>query len=196
MLIGTVGVLNTNNPDAPHFDPATHAYAAKQCVTCHMQAVPYQSASQPGSAGHTFGVINNSAGCAGASCHGSGDVANQLVPIVQRIITTNPDGLYPVHSISEVQSNLVQWALTKGPAIFGTTNYGAYAWEYSNPGELSPASLVTNAAPQALIPPNIKIARFNLYLVQNDGSFGVHNFNYIVDLLNTAYNLVNAELAK
>lgn len=200
MLIGTAGVLNTNNPDAPHFNPAYHAFAPKQCVTCHMQAVPYQSPSKLGTAGHTFGLITNSAACGGPTCHGVGDVANLLVPIVTNIITTNPDGLYPVHSISEVQSKLVEWAITKAPGILGTAVYGTNAWAYSNYSPPDPLAggpgPSTNPDLQGLIPTNIKIARYNLYLVQNDGSFGAHNFNYTVDLLNTAYNLVNAELAK
>jgi hypothetical protein len=97
-----------------------------------------------------------------------------------------------------VQSNLVQWAIRKAPAILGTTEYGTNAWAYSNytPPDPLAGGPGPNADLQLRIPTNIKIARFNLYLVQNDGSFGTHNFNYAVDLLNTAYDLVNAELAK
>ena len=45
------------------------------------------------------------------------------------------------------------WAITKAPAILGTTNYGTRAWEYANPGGLSSGGPgPTNAALQALIP--------------------------------------------
>ena len=40
-----------------------------------------------------------------------------------------------------------------------------------------------NAAAQALIPANIKKARFNLYLVVNDGSLGTHNWVFAFNLL-------------
>ncbi|HSA09879.1 MAG TPA: cytochrome c family protein [Candidatus Paceibacterota bacterium] len=198
LLLGTVGVVDTNTLGAPHFNPAAHAYATKQCVTCHMQVVSSPSPSQPGTAGHTFGKITSSANCGGGACHGAGDVANLLVPIVKQIITANPDGLFPVHSIAEVRSSLVQWANTKAPAILGTSAYGTNAWAYTNysPGDPLAGGPGPSAALQQLIPRNIKIARFNLYLVQNDGSFGTHNFFYTVDLLNTAYDLVGAELAK
>jgi len=189
MLLGTVGVAPTNFP-------APHAYAEEQCVTCHMQAEAGHSPSQPGNAGHGFGRITNSAGCGGPACHGAGDPANLLVPVVAGIIQTNPGNLFPVHPISEVHSRLVEWALTKAPAILGTAAYGTNAWAYTSYSSGDP--FVGGPGPSAnlqpLIPTNIKIARFNLYIVQNDGSFGTHNFYYTVDLLNTAYDLVTAEL--
>jgi hypothetical protein len=45
-----------------------------------------------------------------------------------------------------------------------------------------------------LIPVNIQKARFNLYLVLYDGSFGVHNPLFVVTLLDTAQSWVQAEL--
>jgi hypothetical protein len=51
-----------------------------------------------------------------------------------------------------------------------------------------------STAGQALIPPNIKRARFNLYLVLNDGSFGVHNPLFALNLLDTAYDWVLQEI--
>ena len=85
------------------------------------------------------------------------------------------------------------------------------AWEYTTPGGLI---LQTNslgyatgwtqldhvnysgpsAANQALIPDNIKKARFNLYLVVNDGSLGTHNWIFALNLLSAAENLIDQEL--
>jgi hypothetical protein len=43
-----------------------------------------------------------------------------------------------------------------------------------------------NSAGQALIPDDIKKARFDLYLILNDGSFGAHNPIYSRFLLQSA----------
>ena len=51
MLLGTVGELTSGTP--PNL-PGTHSQLEKQCVACHMQTAPYQSAAQPAIAGHTF----------------------------------------------------------------------------------------------------------------------------------------------
>jgi hypothetical protein len=47
-----------------------------------------------------------------------------------------------------------------------------------------------------LIPDNIKKARFDLYLVLHDGSFGVHNGPYAIRLLDTAMEWVRGELGQ
>jgi len=184
MLIGTVGVLDSSNPDVPHFEPASHAmFITNQCVGCHMQTAPFQSPAQPAHAGHGF-VVNSYAVC--AQCHGSSANASNAVIFVQGLFTNR---------IQEVQTDLNQWATSKAPALLGTTNYGTRAWEYTTPGELSPGGPGPSAAQQAQIPLNIKMARFNLYLVYHDGSLGVHNPLYSLTLLDTAQSLVQAELS-
>jgi hypothetical protein len=77
-----------------------------------------------------------------------------------------------------------------------STKYGARSWEYSTPGELSSGGAGPTAAEQALIPDTIKKARFNLYIVKYDGSYGVHNGPYAVSLLESARLWVEGELAK
>ena len=62
------------------------------------------------------------------------------------------------------------------------------------PGDLSPGGPGPTRAEQALIPVNIQKARFNLYLVFYDGSFGVHNGPYAVTLLDTAQTWVQGAL--
>ena len=100
---------------------------------------------------------------------------------------------------------LNHWAATKAPAALQTN--GVVAWEYTTPGGLiwqtNSSGYVTgwtladqvnfsgpNAAGQALIPDNIKKARFNLYLVVNDGSLGTHNWIFALNLLSAAENLI------
>ena len=51
-----------------------------------------------------------------------------------------------------------------------------------------------NAAGQALIPDNIKKARFDLYLVVNDGSLGTHNWIFALNLLSASESLIFQEL--
>jgi hypothetical protein len=185
MLIGTTGVLDPNNPDLPHFEPASHAlFITNQCVGCHMQTAPSPGPGQPPTAGHKF-VVESYGVC--ASCHGSAVNASNLVVFVNGLFTTQ---------IQTVQASLVQWATNKAPAILGTAEYGTRAWEYTTPGELSPGGPGPNTTQQVLIPQNIKMARFNLYLVFHDASFGVHNPLYSLALLNTAQSMVQIELKK
>jgi hypothetical protein len=95
--------------------------------------------------------------------------------------------------IQRVKAWLDLWAATEAPDSLWS-KYGTRAWEYSTPGELSPGGSGPNSTEQAQIPDNIKKARFNLYLVRNDGSYGVHNGPYSVTLLDAAENWVLEEL--
>ncbi len=186
MLIGTTGVLDPNHPDVPHFQPGSHGlFITNQCVGCHMQTAPAAVAGHAPTAGHHFQIDNNYAVC--ASCHGSAMNASNVVVFVQGLIT---------NQIQTVQGSLVNWATNKAPAILGTASYGPRAWEYTTPGELSPGGPGPNTAQQSLIPLNIKMARFNLYLVFHDKSLGVHNPLYSLALLNTAQSMVETELKK
>ena len=185
-LIGTTGVLDPNNPDAPHFEPGPHALLiTNQCVGCHMQTAPSPGPAQPPTAGHQFLVNNNYDIC--ADCHGSAVNASNLVVAVQ--------GFIFAPKIQSVQGLLIQWATNNAPLSL-RTNYGARSWEYTTPGELSPGGPGPSTTEQTNIPPNIKMARFNLYLVYHDGSLGVHNADYSRDLLNTAESMVRTELNK
>ena len=152
-------------------------------MTCHMQKTDFQSGPPqvaPGS-GHKFDVTSYGA-C--ADCHGSGANAQGLVAFVSVIVS---------NQIKQVKSALDTWASTKAPpALYAT--YGTRAWEYTSPGELSPGGSGPSAAEQALIPDNIKKARFDLYLVLYDGSAGTHNTQHALTLLESARNWVQEEL--
>jgi hypothetical protein len=181
ILLGTLGELASG---LPHSDPAYHAlFVTNQCIGCHLQSFPFQSPAQAAISGHGNFPVDSYGVCAG--CHVSVVNTSNLVVFVNTLVAGQ---------IRTVQASLDQWATNMAPAILGTAQYGTRAWEYTNPGELSPGGPGPNATQQDLIPVNIRKARFNLYLALYDGSFGVHNGPYTVELLQTALDWVNQEL--
>jgi hypothetical protein len=204
-LIGTIGELpsgslatnpapasHAGNPSTAQYSFSGTFYLTNQCVSCHMQsdAPPAESHS------HQFTFQNYNV-C--LNCHNYSPqllVENLMVPAVS-------------NRVSELIFTLNYWAANAAPAALKTN--GAVIWEYTNPGGLvwttNSAGFVTswsqldsvnfagpNAAGQALIPDTIKKARFNLYLVLNDGSSGVHNPELAINLLDAAEDWVLAEL--
>lgn len=200
-LLGAVGMLSggpaTFNPGVHSGLPSAASeslsgtfYLANQCVDCHMQA----PANGPASAhSHdTFTLKYNVC----ANCHDG-----QLAQTIFTPIFSN--------EVASVISGLNVWAATKAPAALRTS--GTVAWEYSTPGGLfwqtnssgfvaswTPNSHVPFKGPspanQALIPDNIKKARFDLYLFVNDGSLGVHNPTLSIGLLSAAEDFILDEL--
>jgi hypothetical protein len=170
VLLGTVGILENGLP--PN-QPATHARLQDQCVSCHMQ-------KKDGSTGHTFQVQTYDL-C--LNCH------NFRPDLLVQVVTTGVS-----NSIHEVKLNLDAWAATKAPAAL-RDKYGNRAWEYTNPGGLSSGGPGPSSEEQALIPDKIKKARYDLYLVLHDGSFGVHNgLFWTQPLLDAALKWVQEEL--
>ena len=177
MLLGTVGELASGLP--PH-SPASHGLLiSNQCVGCHMQQRAYVSEAEPAVTGHTF-TVNSYEVC--QTCHANQGQA--LAQFVQADIS---------NQVMQVKAALDLWATNKAPAAL-RTNYGALAWEYSTPGDLSAPGPGPSASEQGLISTNIQKARFDLYLVYHDGSYGVHNAPYSVTLLETAMNWVKNEI--
>jgi hypothetical protein len=79
---------------------------------------------------------------------------------------------------------VVAWEYTTPGGLTWQTNSTGQVtgWSLDNPVNFSgPAS-----SGQALIPDQVKRSRFNLYLVLNDGSFGVHNPTLALNLMNAA----------
>lgn len=189
MLLGTVGELATGLP--PN-EPATHGLRiSEQCVGCHMQSTEQEGGPSSGAvvAGHKFDV-NSYQVC--TACHGTNTaLIGGLVQFVQSAVISN--------RIQLVKNSLDQWATNKAPETL-RNKYGVRAWEYTNPGALSNPPGVTNLGPttteQSLVSTNIQKARFNLYLVLHDGSYGVHNPLYSIKLLDTARTWVQGELNK
>ena len=177
MLLGTVGELE---PGLAPWRASHGTMIEKQCVGCHMAGEGDGSESHPVFAGHTFKVESLDT-C--AECHGNPEL---LVTFATFAITSQ---------IRSLKGSLDLWATTKAPVAL-RTKYGARAWEYTTPGDLSPGGAGPSSSEQAQIPDNIKKARFNLYIVKYDGSYGVHNGPHAVSLLESARNWVQAELNK
>jgi hypothetical protein len=203
-LLGSVGELLDGSAG---FNPGSHAglpgsaqfslsgtfYLTNQCVACHMQ----DDAAPAGIASHTFEVASYDV-C--MNCHVTDPgalIGNFLVPLVSNNVAT-------------VIYQLNRWAALKAPTALRTN--GAVLWEYTSPGGLAwqtnSAGFVTgwqlldeaafsgpDAGGQALIPDRIKKARFDLYLVLNDGSYGVHNFTFTLNLLYSAQNMIAQEMS-
>ncbi len=199
-LLGSVGELAGGTAA---FTPGSHAglsssaqasisgafYLTNQCVACHMQAdaAPLTTHSHSFKAGYDVCL----------NCH-DGQAAQQF-------LANELSG-----QVATVVFALNQWAALNVPP----TN-GVVPWEYTTPGGLTwqtnsfgwvtgwsldkPVSFSgPNAATQSSIPDNIKKARFDLYLVLNDGSFGVHNPLFAERLLGWegALGLIEQELSK
>lgn len=176
MLLGTVGVLTDGT--APDF-PATHSRLEMQCVECHMQTTNNPSGlSNP--SGHTFEVATYQV-C--LRCHPYHPA--ELVQLTTGSIS---------NQIQQTKALLDRWATNAAPMVL-RTNYGPLAWEYQHPGGLSSGTNGPSAMEQTNnIPANIRKARFDLYLVVNDGSYGVHNPQYDLVLLKNAQSFVDRQL--
>jgi len=190
-LLGSVGELldgpatfnpgaHAGLPDSARFsNPPGSFYLTNQCVSCHMQS----DAPPATTHSHTFAVETHNV-CVNCHLTEPGSSAS--------IISNN---------VALVIQKLNQWAALRAPAALQTN--GTVLWEYTTPGGLiwqtNSSGTVTNwmladqvdfsgpnTAGQALIPDSIKKARYNLYLVLNDGSFGAHNFAFAFNLLLTA----------
>jgi hypothetical protein len=109
------------------------------------------------------------------------------------------------NGVSVLITAMNRWAARQTNALLTATN--VVAWEYTSPGGLTwqtnstglvtswtlavpPAFTGPDSSGQALIPDQVKKARFNMYLVLNDGSFGVHNPTFALNLLNAAQILM------
>ena len=176
MLLGTVGELA---PGLPPWRASHGTLIEKQCVGCHMAKEGDGSDAHPEFAGHTFRVESLNV-C--TECHGNPEL---LVTFATMAISSQ---------MQTLKGSLDLWATTKAPESL--RKYGVRAWEYTNPGEFSSGGSGPNNSEQEQIPDNIKKARFNLYLVKYDGSFGVHNGPHTVSLLESARNWVQLELLK
>jgi len=188
MLTGTGGYPNIADNSQTI---ATHGLAIeKQCAHCHVYSVSVASPTEanPNYTGHKFEVRFEAC----EECHGSAEVGELLAEGTQTVIS---------NKIQEVVALLRNWGVSNAPSALRIKS-GPLAWEYSTIGQLSTdlAATITNKAPssaeQAQIPAAIKQARYNLYIVEHDGSKGVHNGKYARYLLNVAKTNVLAELAK
>jgi len=172
VLLGTIGELAAGSLSATNRRPATHSLVELQCVSCHMPTTEPSSEQPVAHTGHKFEV---EAFDSCLACH----------PTTPEVLMELTQDFVIKPRIQNVKLALDFWATNSAPDVL-RTNYGVLAWEYTNPGDLSAGTPGPSSAQQGLIPDNIKKARFNLYLIQYDGSYGVHNPFYSIDLLDTA----------
>jgi len=180
MLNGIIGVTGdvAKPPQSFHMD------LEKQCAQCHTHGHEAENLSEatPNYTGHEFKARMDSC----MPCHDD----------VGAFVITEAVQENTKKQIKEVKALLDQWALTKSHETL--RRYGVLAWEYTTRGHVSdgaPEGLTPpTTAHQALIPDEIKQARFNVYMVYQDGSYGVHNGNYSRFLLKVARDKVNALL--
>jgi hypothetical protein len=162
-----------------------------QCSHCHSLSLSSStgSASAYTSTNYYMGHTTQIDYQACVVCHITTNAAIHAVEVTQQGVT---------NQIASVKALLDQWATNKAPADL-QSKYGTLAWEYSSPGDLSNPNGDSSikgptSSEQAQIPDGIKQARFDLYLVTYDGSFGVHNGDYSRYLLNVAKTNVTAAL--
>jgi len=178
MLIGTVGEML---PGQPSNDQNSHGFIIQdQCVACHMQQKPFAGEEDPAYTGHGFKVESYEM-C--KECH-------PYPELVQEVFGTAVSD-----EIQRLKLALDRWATTKAPEAL-RTKYGVRAWEFTSPGSLSTGGSGPTTEEQKLIPEAIKKARFNLYLVLYDGSFGLHNPSHTAELLYAAESWVAEEIQK
>ena len=170
MLIGVLqdDYLTGTNAPVTH----NHTRSPNGCATCH---TPIYTSGSTNITGHTFAL--DTKGCSTSGCHGS-------VPSEFRSTQTgNSNNLYAVVRL------LNQWATNAGPALFGANyaNYNSNAWEYTTPGSLGSTNYRgPSTSDQLKVPDAIKQARFDIYEVLGDGSWGIHNLTYISRLISDA----------
>ena len=94
-------------------------------------------------------------------------------------------------SINRVTENRTVEEYDRAPTLWQTNNNGVITgWTIRDPV----AFAGPNTAGQGLVTDQIKMARFNLYLILNDGSWGAHNPQFALSLLDAAYYWVVQEL--
>lgn len=176
MMLGSVGELPGGTSV---FAPGTHALSiTNQCVGCHLEKSTDLDISHPGTTGHSFAVTSYDS-C--VRCH----PLPELLTVFTTFAVTN--------RIAQLKGYLDLWATLEAPTALWS-KYGVRSWEYTTIGGLSSGGSGPTTAEQALIPDKIKKARYNIYLVFHDGSYGVHNANHTIDLLDAAEQWIVQEL--
>ncbi len=170
VLYATVGAKTPGKtyPSSPH------GANPNSCVTCHM-------AQLGGIPNHTFKVVDKpdyvEKAC--GSCHSG-------LTRINRTALADYDGDKVVEGIQDEVKGLMallEKAAADKEKELGATfgeNHGAFAWKDK-----------ANAA--AKVPEVLYNARFNLALVEEDGSHGIHNPAYVVSLLQDSYKQLTGQ---
>ncbi|MGE5507613.1 MAG: ammonia-forming cytochrome c nitrite reductase subunit c552 [Chitinophagales bacterium] len=166
--VNGVRVAGASYPSSPH------GANPNSCVSCHMAKVD-------GASNHTFKVEDNPAYVKAAcgSCHPG-------LTTVNRMALADYDGDKVVEGIQDEVKGLqavLSKALADKEKELGVTyaeNHGAMAWTTADNKE-------------AKVPDALYAARFNLALVEEDGSEGVHNPAFVVALLQKSYRQLTGQ---
>jgi hypothetical protein len=207
ILLGNVGEFTTGSasnypapgshagsPDSARYSLSGKFYLTNQCISCHMQG----SAASGYGLNHSFKIQ-------------SYDICLNCHPVEPELLIDYVMKPAVSNRVYTLKYYLDYWGTTKSPSSI--RSYGTAAWEYTNPGGLVWStnssgyvigwSLIENpgfngpdSSGQTVIPDNIKKARYNLYLILGDGSYGVHNPYFAIDLLDAAQSLLTQELNK
>jgi len=181
MLMGLQGVVTFTNADGtysvqPVVSNTTHASAPGQCSHCHM-----------GNYSHTF-TVSYDTGC--APCHTATDAASRATSVKNDVTNS----LYALES--EMTAWSTAWSLQNSINTSAYPNGDPNLWDYtSNLGGYTPADSISSAN-EALVPIEVKRARYNYYYIINDRSMGVHNEPFIETLLTVANNNMAYALSK
>lgn len=166
---------------------SSHREISKQCTHCHthQHAVDNPTEDEPNYTGHSFMPMPENC----VPCH-TAEEAEVFVGFRQRNTKA---------AITEVVALLRTWGATKSPEAL-RAKYGTNTWEFATAGQLSPRPAGTTGAyspttaEQSQIVNEIKKARYMLYMVEHDGSYGVHNARFSTGILDEAKKLVKAQL--
>lgn len=182
--------INDENRSAPHYSSQAGVYTAtggirregfnygstaahvgieNTCVGCHMQK------TGDGFASHTFKVDNVEAAC--GSCH-------QNISTVNLTARNDYDGDGETKGFQDEVRGLLDKVKQ---AVVETFGGGTIE---SSHGQV----IFKNAAGEEVqVPDEIYLAGYNFMLVSNDGSLGIHNPRYVVQLLQQSYRAVTGE---
>ncbi len=206
-----IGQVVDPSLDTNHFNgaPAGHGdpYTARpfgnpyQCTACHNRAEEQASPTpaNPNYTGHRFQVQM----LACAECHGflgepnAEEIAEGAVEFIQ--VGTKDFMRRAIGELNNWATNkitdLYVAGSTNSVAFLGTNNPALVVpWEFSTIGQLNTGKKSPPTAGQNRLlkyAPEILQARFLLYMVEHDASYGVHNAPYVREILIKA-----AELAK
>lgn len=145
-----------------------HISTPDQCATCHVYRQAGSDTGQVTISGHTFEVAYS--GCVASGCHATAEGAETLAVGIKGETKSRLDTL---------KAALDNWSARKG-----------HGWNYSSqpggPGYKDPVTGVTVPGAQKKIPPDIQKARFMYYYAMEGSGWGVHNPNYMRDMLGAA----------
>jgi hypothetical protein len=177
MLSGT----NAYEHPGKKYSNSAHAVLPQaDCVTCHMTQPNRRYSLTPAIGGHSFRIAGevherptvNTAGCLSSGCHSE---IKQLkeAPFVDRRAPADYDGNGTVETIQQEVKGLYERIINdKGTGLLQTMN---------NPLYDAKGHFIENNKTQ--YPVEVVAALYNYKFVQEDGSKGIHNTAYAVQLL-------------